>query len=55
MFKEQLIEAASKIGSEIDNLYSYTHVLEAQLDKEKNKTKAFAEILREAIKKLEEE
>lgn len=55
MFREQLIETASKIGSEIDNLYSYTRQVEKDLLKEKNKTKLFAEKLQEALKELEEE
>ena len=55
MFKEQLIEIASKIGDEIDDLYSYTQTLEEKLNRERDKTKAFTEILREAISKLEEE
>ena len=54
MFREQLIETASKIGSEIDNLYSYTLQVEKDLLKEKNKTKLFAEKLQEALKALKE-
>ena len=47
-----MIETASKIGGEIDNLYSYTQQVEKDLLKEKNKTKLFAEKLQEALKRI---
>lgn len=55
MFTEKLVEAAKQIGKEMDNLHQRNAMLELNLEKEKTKTKDFAEILRQAIARLEQE